>query len=84
MVVVSLLAPARANRVANIIVSLLYLASIVATVVGETWIYYILGSVVEMVLLLAITRVAWTWRGRSVQELPREKPNQTVGAWSLR
>lgn len=84
MVVVSLLAPARANRVANITVSLLYLASIVATVVGETWIYYILGSVVEMVLLLAIARVAWTWRGRSVQELTREKPNQTAGAWSLR
>ena len=65
MVVVSLLAPARVNRVANLIVSLLYAASIVATVVGETWLYYILGSVVEVALLLTIARVAWTWRGRS-------------------
>lgn len=64
MVVVSLLAPASANRVANIIVSLLYVASVVATVVGETWAYYILGSIVEVVLL-AIARVAWSWRGRS-------------------
>jgi hypothetical protein len=32
------------------------------TVIGETWIYYILGSVVEVGLLLAVTRVAWTWR----------------------
>lgn len=67
MVVVSLLAPARANRIANLIVSVLYLASIVATVIGETWIYYILGSVVEVVLLLAIASLAWTWPRRSVQ-----------------
>jgi hypothetical protein len=66
MVVVSLLAPARMNRVANVVVSLLYAASIVATLVGETWIYYILGSVVELVLLLSIARVAWAWPGRTV------------------
>jgi hypothetical protein len=62
MVVVSLLAPARVNRRANIGVSLLYVASIVVAVVGETWIYFLLGSAVEVVLLLAIARVAWTWR----------------------
>jgi hypothetical protein len=37
-------------------------ASVVATVVGETWIYYLLGSAVEVVLLLGIARTAWTWR----------------------
>jgi hypothetical protein len=67
MVVMSLLAPAKANRVANIIVSLLYAASIVVTVIGETWAYYVLGSVVEVVLLLAIARVASTWQRRPVQ-----------------
>ncbi len=61
MIIVSLLAPARMNRTANIVVSLIYLASVVVTIVGETWIYYILGSVVESLLLLAISRVAWTW-----------------------
>ena len=66
MVVVSLVAPARANWIANIAVSLLYVASIVATLVGETWTYYFLGSAVEVVLLLAIARIAWTWRGQSV------------------
>ena len=66
MVVASLLAPARVNRVANIIFSLLYVASIVATVVGETWIYYLLGSAVEVALLLTIARVAWAWRGAAV------------------
>ena len=62
MVAISLLAPRRANRVLNITASLLYAASILVTVIGETWIYYILGSVVEVGLLLAVTRVAWAWR----------------------
>jgi hypothetical protein len=61
MVVVSLLAPARWNRRANIAVSAVYFLTVVASVVGETWIYYILGSVVEAVLLLAIARAAWAW-----------------------
>ncbi|WP_184981159.1 DUF6326 family protein [Sphaerisporangium rubeum] len=61
MVVVSLLARAKINRTANIVAGLLYFFSIGVTIVGETWIYYILGSVVEMTLLLAIARTAWTW-----------------------
>lgn len=68
MIVVSLVAPARVNRVANIVVSVLHLATIAATVVGETWVYFILLSAVEVALLLAITRVAWTWRVRSTSE----------------
>lgn len=66
MVVVSLLAPARINRVANITVSLLFAATVAATVIGESWIYYILGSVVEVVLLLAIARISWTWQAPTV------------------
>lgn len=65
MVVVSLLAPARTNRRANIVVSLVYAGTVAVSIVGETWIYYVLGSVVEVLLLLTITRVAWTWPGRS-------------------
>jgi Family of unknown function (DUF6326) len=61
MVVVSLVAPARVNRPANVVVSLVYAVSVVVTVIGETWLYYWLGSAVEVVLLLAIARVAWTW-----------------------
>jgi len=61
MVIISLVAPARMNRTTNIVISLIYAASVVVSVVGETWIYYILGSVVEVMLLLAIARVAWTW-----------------------
>ncbi|MBB4766948.1 hypothetical protein BJ971_007504 [Actinoplanes digitatis] len=31
------------------------------TIVGQSWIYYILGTAVELALLLTIVRVAWTW-----------------------
>ena len=79
MVVVSLLTPAWWNRVANIIISLVYLATIVGNLVGETWIYYILGSVVEMALLLTIARVAWSWRRRSVHQLAPTDLSGTAG-----
>jgi hypothetical protein len=61
MVIFSLIASARINRTTNIVVSLIYLASVVVSMIGETWTYFILGSVIEATLLLAIARTAWTW-----------------------
>ena len=61
MVAVCLIAPARANRVANLAVSALYAASVIVNMIGDSWIYYLLGSAVEVVLLLAIARIAWAW-----------------------
>jgi hypothetical protein len=64
MVIVSLLARARINRTINIVVSLTFMVSDAVTIIGQTWIYYILGTVVETMLLLAIATVAWTWPRR--------------------
>jgi hypothetical protein len=61
MVVVSLLARARVNRIANIVVSLLYVVTVAASLIGESWAYYIAGTLIEIALLLVITRVAWAW-----------------------
>jgi hypothetical protein len=61
MVVVSLLAPARANRIANTVVSLFFAVTAAATLIGETWAYYIVGILIEIALLLLITRLAWAW-----------------------
>ena len=61
MVVLSLVLRPRVNRIANIVVALVYAVSIVAFSIGETWAYYLLGSAVEVVLLVAIVRTAWTW-----------------------
>ena len=66
MVVVSLMTPARVNRAANLVVSLLYVVSIVVAAVGDPWVYYLLGSVVEVLLLLLLARTAWTWPRRSL------------------
>ncbi len=68
MVVVSLLAPARINRTANIAASVIYALTVFGAAVGETWWYYILGSVVEVLLLLTIARVAWKWPTRRTAE----------------
>lgn len=61
MVVLALVLQPRANRFLNTIVSLGYLASIAASCIGEEHVYFLLGSAVEAVLLLAIARSAWRW-----------------------
>ena len=61
MIVASLVVRASINRKLNIVVSLIYAVAIAALCIGETWIYYLLGSFFEVVLLLAITRIAWAW-----------------------
>jgi hypothetical protein len=61
MVFLSLALRPRVNRIVNIVVALFYAVSIIASGIGEGWVYYILGSVVEVVLLVAIVRTAWTW-----------------------
>lgn len=61
MIFLSLALPAKANRWANIIVAILYIVIVIGNVIGETWAFYILGSVVEFVLLALIVGYAWTW-----------------------
>lgn len=61
MVFLSLALPAVANRWANIFVSGLYIVVGVGTMVGETWVYYFVGHVTGIVLLLLIAWYAWRW-----------------------
>lgn len=71
MVALSLVLPPRVNRMANVVVSLVYGLSIVVSIIGEEWAYYILGSIVEVVLLVAIARSAWRWPApQSAPSLP--------------
>jgi hypothetical protein len=50
----------RVNRIANIALSAVYALTIVVGAIDE-WAYYILGSVIEVALLVAIGYYAWTW-----------------------
>ena len=61
MVVLSLLLRPPVNRIVNIVVSLFYVVTIIGSAIGETWAYYFIGSLIEVVLLVAIARTAWRW-----------------------
>ena len=50
----------RINRIANIVLSIIYALTIIGGAVGE-WTYYILGSAIEVALLAAIFHYARTW-----------------------
>ncbi len=63
MVFLTLVMPPRLNRWANIVVALLYVVTIVGSCIGETWIYFLLGSAVEVLLLLVLVRFAWKMPG---------------------
>jgi hypothetical protein len=61
MVVLSLVLRPEVNRITNVVVSLVYMISIIVSCIGETWAYYIVGSVIEALLLVVIARTAWKW-----------------------
>jgi hypothetical protein len=62
MVFLTLVLRPRVAQWATLILAALYMLSIVASTIGETWWYYYLGSAIECVLLAAAIRYAWRWR----------------------
>ena len=83
MVVLSLLLRPRVNRIVNIVVSLVYMVTIIGSAVGEDWVYYIAGSVVEVALLIVIARSAWKWPAPEIATSPPtaevHEPRSTSG-----
>lgn len=61
MVFLSLALPARAARWTNMVLAVAYVLTIGGGAVGESHYYYLLGSAVEVLLLLAVVGYAWTW-----------------------
>jgi hypothetical protein len=59
MVFCALILRPRVNRIANIVLSIMYVLTIIAGAIGE-WTYYIVGSAIEIVLLAAIVYYAWS------------------------
>jgi hypothetical protein len=62
MVVGSLVLRYWFNRLANLTLAGIYALTIVASMIGEAWAYYLIGSGVELVLLAAIIGIALRWR----------------------
>ena len=61
MVFLSLVLKAKVARWTSISVGLLYIAIVIINTMGETWAFYIFGSIVEIVLLSLIVWFAWKW-----------------------
>jgi hypothetical protein len=60
MVFLTLVLKPRINRWTNIVLPILYIVSIVASVIGDDWAYFYFLSIAESALLLLIIRYAWT------------------------
>lgn len=88
MVVLSAMLPARASRITNLVVASLQVPYAMFNVLGGSWTYYyLLGVVLEVIVLAVILRLAWTWpRTPSpsmpdhVEPQPVADPDGTVGA----
>ena len=61
MVFLSLTLKAKANRWTNIIVAGLHIALAIFAAIGESWAFYIYGTIVEIVFLSLIVWSAWKW-----------------------
>ncbi len=83
MVVLSLLLAASVNRVVNVAVSLVYVVTVAVSCIGETWAYYLVGSVVEIVLLLFIARTALKWPTTTPMPTPTPRVEEVRGEGSV-
>ena len=61
MIFLSLTLKAKANRWTNLIVGIFEVFILIVFVIGESWAFYIFGTIVEVVLLSLIVWYAWTW-----------------------
>jgi len=66
MIVLSVILPARANRVVNLVVASVYIPYAAFELAGESWTFFCgLGVGIEVLLLALILRSAWTWPRRT-------------------
>ena len=66
MIVLSVILPARANRVINLVVASVYIPYSAFNAVSESWtFFYGLSIGLEVLLLALIVRYAWTWPRRT-------------------
>ena len=61
MIFLTLVLRPTVSRWTNIVLPILYIVSIVASVIGESWVYFWSLSIVEGGLLLLIIWYAWRW-----------------------
>jgi len=72
MIVLSVVLPARANRVINLVVASVYIPYSAFELAGESWTFFCgLGVGLEVLLLAFVLRWAWTWPRRTASPATR-------------
>lgn len=61
MIFLSVLLPAKANRLTNIIVAIVLIPYMLFNLAGEAWMHMYFAAALEVLLLLIIIRYAWKW-----------------------
>lgn len=61
MIFFSVALPAKANRLTNVTVAIIYIPYMLFNLAGETWLHMLFAAVVEVVLLCLIICYAWKW-----------------------
>ncbi len=61
MIVLTLVVRANITKICNLIIAPLYILTIVGSMVGETWMYFLMGSTAEIIILCTIIYQATTW-----------------------
>jgi hypothetical protein len=61
MIFLSIVLPAKVNRITNLIVATVFIPYMLFNLVGEAWIHMVLGAIIEVILLGVIIRSAWKW-----------------------
>ena len=61
MVLLSLVLNSKANRWINIIIGILFTFVSIGNLIGETWAYYLVFGIIEIVLTVLVVFYAWKW-----------------------
>lgn len=61
MIFLSVLLKTKVCRWANIIIASVYIPYSLFNLIGETWVYMILGAIIEVIILFVIISYAWKW-----------------------
>lgn len=61
MISLSVILPAKSNRLTNIIVAAVYIPYSLFNLAGLAWIHMYIGAAIEVTILLLIINFAWKW-----------------------
>ncbi len=61
MIFLSLILPAKVNRLTNIILAIILIPYMLFNLVGEAWLHMYFAAAIELVLLFLIIRYAYKW-----------------------